>query len=1369
VTETPTAFPRPGDGKPLDAAERVRALEERLRAARRRLAEVRLPAGGVIPARPAELGNTAPLSVGQEQLWFIYRLAPSLGVYNIPFALRLRGSLDIEAATSALNRVVARHDALRTRIEVRDGAAVQVISDPVPFRLPEPVTVPEAGLPAALDQDASAPFDLERGPLIRFGLLRLSGDDHVLTATMHHICSDGWSAWLLASEIAECYSAAVRGRQPDLPELPVQYPDFTAWERDRLARGELDDHLRYWEQQLAGLMPLEFPTDRPRPPAPSFHGETLRPEIPPDLVVKLRELARASSASLFMVLMAAFNVVLARYTGQDQIVLGTATGGRERKEVEPLIGLFTNMVVLRTDLSGDPAFRDVLARAKEVTLAAYDHESVPFAKVVERLRPARDPSRNPLIQIAFGLVPSEMLQQLAMPGLTGEIVTGDQVTSRLDIAINVMESESAVTIQLEYATDLFDRARMERMVGHLVSVLREVAEDPGLRVSEAGLLSAAEREQVLSQWQGQPRPYRRELVHALVAEQAAATPDAAAVVFGDASLTYAELAGSARALARALRQRGVDRGDMVAVFCERSLWAPVALLGVLTAGAAYVPLEASHPAGRLRWILADCGARVVVTHSSLAGRVPGGDWEVVCVDEGAAAPGADAPLPEVADLECPAYVLYTSGSTGRPKGVVVEHHALATYIDWLGGLLGAGTGDRMMPFSSLIFDVAHGDLFTGLARGAAVVFPPAEATVSPQGLSELMRAQRITYLGAPPAVIAVLEPGPYPCLRGVLVAGEVFSGDLVNRWNLPGRLFVNAYGPTEATVACTFYLCERKVWTSSPPIGRAMPNRRAYLLDRWGNPVPAGVPGEIVIAGDGLARGYLNNPELTAAKFTADPFVPGARAYHSGDLGVWTPDGQIQFLGRLDTQIKLRGQRIELEEIEATLATHPGVARAVAALRHDLPGGDGIAAYILPAPGEAPPAPGELREHLAAMLPGYMVPAAYVTLSELPLSPTGKVSRAALPPASPRDAIHAPYTPLRSPTEHLVAAIYTDLLGHPGIGAHDSFFDLGGNSLQAAAVLDRITQLTGARIPLRRFLTEPTVSATARAAEEAAAQGTGGPAAPVAGHQSLVPLKATGSRSPLFCLPQASGSAYSYLALARRVDAEQPVLAFEPPGLADDTAAPLESIDDLAVHYLAEVAERQPGGPYHLAGYSMGALVAFEMARRLADAGHKVAMLALIDPPTPPLTPAPSPAQLVSLFAEDLAFAAGVPEIPLGSITGRVQPDGSLDADSLAELLTVLQQAGLLPDGLSPEFLRRRLAVYAASARAMAAYQPAAPSSGRITLIRAERSPDTRAYWRAWAAGLDDAVVPGNHFTIWHEPNVATLASVLRRRLEEAG
>ncbi|HEX4704725.1 MAG TPA: amino acid adenylation domain-containing protein [Pseudonocardiaceae bacterium] len=1313
----------------------IEDLERRLADAKRRRARTTRPRTETIPRRDNDLAGY-PLTAGQEQLLFVERFAPGLAAYNLPFGLRLRGELDIAALAGALGTVIARHDALRTAIGVRDGQPVQVISAPAPVELtPEPCA-DEAELASALDTAATTPFDLAAGPLIRYRLYRLAADDHTLAITTHHIISDGWSTALLITELAECYTAAVEHRTPNLAELSVQYPDFALWQRERLTstRGTAD--LDHWQRQLAGLPTLALPTDRPRPDVPSFRGDLIDWPLPGPLADRLRTLARANSASLFMTLMAGFDALLSRYTHQDDIVIGTASAGRDRTELEPVVGFFTNMLVLRCDLSGDPAFTQVLAKVKDVALTAYDHQDVPFEQVVARVRPDRDPSRNPLFQVSFGLLPGQVDITVRMADLTVDVVGGAQGTARFDIAINVLETESELRVQVEYATDLFDASRVNRMLEHYQRLLDAVCTDPSLRLSQLPLLSDTELDQVLREWQGEVREYRRAPVHTMIAEQVARTPDAQAVVFDGMSLTYAELDHRAAVLTHTLIAHGVAPDDVVGVAVERSLHVPTALLGVLKAGAAFVPIETTHPKDRIATILSDAGARIVLTTSDLLDRLPANDdWRVVLLDE-LEYGGQPEPLPELATLNSAAYILYTSGSTGRPKGVVIEHHALATYIDFLGNVFDFGPGDRMLQFSSLVFDLAEGELFTGLSRGATMVLVPRDTTVSPAALSELLRRERVSYLGAPPAMIALLDPEPYPALRGLLVGGEAFTGDLVNRWNLPGRLFLNAYGPTEATIGCTYYPCERKVWRSSPPIGRAMPHRRVYLLDRWGVPVPVGVPGEIVSAGPGLARGYVHDDVLTAKKFVPDPFVPGERMYRTGDLAVWTRDGQIQFLGRLDTQIKLRGQRIELEEVETVLSEHIGVAHAVVALRTDTPSGAGLVAYVVPADPAAPPSPAELREHVAGRLPGYMVPAAYVGMAEIPLGVTGKVDRASLPAPDSADTALAEYVQPRTDSEKIVVAAFADVLGHDRVGALDSFFDLGGNSLQATLVLTRIAENTGVELPMRHFYSVPTVEVTAAAIDDAL---TG--AAHAADTDPIVTIRADGAGAPVFCLPSVSGSAYTYVALARRLAPGRPILGFEAPGL--ESGPPMNQVADLARYYLPAMTRRQPTGPYHLLGYSMGGLVAVELANLLRARGDEVALLVLVDTSVP--EPGPPPDDIRQLFVDNLAGMAGLPA-----------PTATTD-----DLATLLRDAGLVPDGVTADFVRRRLAVFTGNARAIAAYQPRQPFDGRITLIRAAESPDTRPGWARFAAGIDDTVIPGDHYTIWHDSNIAALAAAL--------
>ena len=1063
----------------------VADLAAALDAAARDGASRPVPADPPVVSRPVDLARV-PLSFQQEQLWFLEELAPGEATYNTVLALRLAGDLDVAVLRRALDTVQARHEVLRTTFVTDGEVPCQVVGppSPVPLRRDDvgglPVGEREGAAARLADEEAAQPFDLRHGPLLRARLVRLADTDHLLVVSTHHIVFDGWSEATFTAELAEVYSALRSGRDLRLADLPVQFADFALWQRTWLTGQVLESHLGYWQDRLAGAPTLELPTDRPRPALPSYRGAVLTRQLPPDLLAALRRLARANGVSLFMTLLAGFTVLLSRYSGQEDLVVGTATAGRNRPNCEDLVGFFVNMVVLRSDLSGNPSFTEVLSRVREVTLDAYEHQDVPFEKVVERVAPRRDPSRNPLFQVAFGLLPAPgRAGQFEGLAVTPHVV--DPGTARFDLSVNVSETEQGLSLWLEYATDLFDQARMLRLLDHFERVLAAVAAEPSTRVSQVPVLTEPELRQVLVDWQPDARAYRRELVHRLVVEQAGRTPQGVAATFEGRSCSYAELEHRSGLLARHLRALGVGHGDIVGVAVPRGLDVPVCLLGVLRAGAAFVPVDLSHPGERVGFVLSDSQVPVVLSTSGMVGRVPAGPWSTVCVDTVDLAAHADDPLPETATVDSACYVLYTSGSTGRPKGVVIEHHALATYLDFLSTVFDFGPADRMLQFSSLIFDLSEGEIFTALSRGATVVSLSEETMVSPEDLSALLREEQVTYMGAPPAMIGLLDPQGYPDLRGMLVGGEAFSGDLVNRWNTPGRLFLNAYGPTEATIGCTYYPCDRRSWTASPPIGRAMPHRRVYLVDRWLNPVPVGVPGEILATGEGLARGYLNRPGLTAEKFVPNPFGPG-RAYHTGDLAYWTEEGQIQFVGRADTQIKLRGQRIELEEIEAILTAHPAVAQAAVVLREDTPGDPRLVGYLVTTGEE--PQPAQLREHLAAHLPGYMIPAAYVMLDELPLSPTGKADRAALP-APPTTTAATDHIPPRTSTEQFVADTFADVLRRGRVGAHDDFFLLGGSSLQAAMVLSRTRVHYQVPFSMRDFYANPTVESVAGRVEDA--------------------------------------------------------------------------------------------------------------------------------------------------------------------------------------------------------------------------------------------------------------------------------------------
>jgi amino acid adenylation domain-containing protein len=1081
-----------------DIADKLSTLSPQQRAALlervgAQLMEQRAPVS-TIPRR-ADDNPRVPLSLLQEQLWFLDQLVPGQSAYNIPSVFRLRGPLDLPALRRSLSDIVDRHDALRATFAAEDGVSYQLIAEPgavahhlVVEDLSDMTDHDERDAEALrrVTEEVRRPFDLSSGPLLRSFLVRLASDDHILAVTMHHIASDGWSTAVFTAELSQLYAAHHAGAAGELPELPVRYSDYAAWQRENLAGDAFDVHLDYWEKRLSALPTLEFPTDRPRPATLSYRSNAVSRVIPAELLVRLREMSASHGVTLFMTLMTAYQAVLARYSGQDEIVVGTTTTGREPRELEPLIGYFVNMVVLRTDVSGDPTFNQLLERVRGTVLEAWRHQQVPFERVVERLAPPRDPSRNPLFQVGLQLLGSATQgTEPTLPGLSAQTIDMTPGGHPFDLSVTVTESPDSLRLLAEYSIDLFDEPRMRRLLGHLERVLDAVAREPQTRLSQLPLLSDVEREQLLVGWQGPLGERSREPVHAQIAALAKARPELVACRLGEAELTYGELDRRAGVLARRLRELGVGRDSVVALLLERGFDVIVGMLAAQKAGGAFVVMDPGHPVRRLEFIIGDIAAPAVVTHSTLTDRLPPSTgWVAVHVDTDwdeleRAEAAAAGPLAELADENSLAYVLYTSGSTGKPKGVMIEHHALNTFLLWLGNVFNFGPGDRLLQHMALIFDFAEGEIFTALTRGVTMVFVPDEHRTNPDVIGELIAAERITYVGGPPAILGRIPPAPYPDLKYMIAGGEAVTGDLVNRWNTPGRVFVNGYGPTEAAVGCIFYACEHRTWTGQPPIGRAMPNRVAYVLDRWDNPLPVGVPGEVVVGGEGLARGYLNRPELTAEKFIANPFRPGERMYRTGDLGMWSEDGQIQFLGRIDTQVKLNGLRIELEEIESTLVSHAAIAEAAVALREDGPGGKRLVGYLVPAGTDVPSAD-ELRAFLLEDLPPYMVPHAFVTLEALPLTSVGKVDRVALP--APGVTTAETFLAPRTAAEEKVAEIFTLVLGVGRAGAEDSFFDLGGNSLQAARVLSRLGEL-GVDVRMRDFYTGPRVSDLARLVE----------------------------------------------------------------------------------------------------------------------------------------------------------------------------------------------------------------------------------------------------------------------------------------------
>lgn len=1043
-----------------------------------------------------------PLSYGQEQLWFIDQLSPSETTYNIMLACRWHGPLDVDVLRRSLSLLIARHEILRATIRVADGVASHAIARSADVSLPltDLSVLSGAEQDRALDdilrEQGQVAYDLQTGPLYRFGVIQLDVNEYVFFECFHHIITDGWSVTVLNTELSDVYQALREGREPDSAPLERSYADFIREQRQQSRREMLDEELEFWEQKLAGLPVLELPADRPRPLAHGHHGRTLFRTFRPEALRSLRELADEHATSLFMVLTTAVNIVLSRYTAQDDIPVGVPMLGRPDPDLEGVIGLFINMVVLRSDLSGDPSFEDLLERTAEANLELYEHQEVPFNFVVDRLQPPREPGRNPLFQVSVQILDSSTSGGgITVPGVTVEWLKLSSERARYDIALNFLDSGDALTAAAEYSTDLFDSWRIEALLGHVETVLLAASADPSRRLSELPLLTGSERAELLAVGRGQLVSYPDVPLHVTFAKVAAATPDACALVCRNVELTYRDLDLRAEMLARYLRSLGVRNDHVVVVIIERDVDAYVTMLGVLKAGAAFCMLDPKHPATRLDFMIKDTAAPVVITHSALVERLPEpGPWTTVLIDSDwpaiAAMPAAE-PLEEWATADSTAYVLYTSGSTGVPKGVVITHRAVTLFVEAYRRTFDFGPRDRLLQLPALTFDMSQGELWTGFLSGATVVAVAPEEALSPEALAELMRQQRVTYAGLPPAMQSVLEAEPYPALKYIMGGAEVLPPHLVTKWNLDGRKFVNLYGPTETAIACIEYECEHKQWQSSPPIGRPHVNRQVYVVDRWDNLVPKGIVGELLIGGDqaGLARGYLNQPELTAEKFVADPFDPRRLVYRSGDLVRWSAGGQLEFLGRADNQVKLRGLRIELGEIESALAAHPDVGRAVVLMRSDRNGENRLIGYVTAA-GERTPDPETLRRFLGTSLPEYMVPTAWMVLDEFPLSFGWKINSKALPDP-PEHTDRAPAL-AGTPTEAKICDIFTEVLAGRQVGADDAFFRIGGNSLQAMRAVSRINKTFGIKVSIRMLYGgSTTVRDVAAAIDQLVAQPAG--------------------------------------------------------------------------------------------------------------------------------------------------------------------------------------------------------------------------------------------------------------------------------------
>jgi amino acid adenylation domain-containing protein len=1151
-----------------------------------------------------------PLSYSQQRMWLMYRLAPEGTAYNMPFASRQMGPLNKPALRRTIDAICRRHEAFRTTFAMTGEGPVQTVS---PFRPPHWVEVDLAQLPGEqrqreaarlVEHEANQPFDLEKGPLARFLLIAVESEDHVLVLTMHHIIGDQWSFGLIGSEFAFFYNAFCQGETPSVRPLPLQYADYAVWQRRCLTSDWLSTQSDYWQKRLAGLSRLALPTDFPRPAMQTFNGSHCMLELPASMIERLKQFSAERNATVFMTLLACFQILLGRYSSQTDVAVGSPIANRTQSAVESIIGSFVNTLVLRADLSGNPTFEKMLERVRDTALGAYAHQDFPFDKLVETLGSNRDHSSAPLVQVLFNLA-NAPIGEINVHGLSWvpfEVETG---AAQFDLSLTI-ETEIARKAYLTFNTDLFERQTVERMLGQYKVLLHSALTNPKANISDLSMLTAPERIQLLQDWNRTEKDYPKfECFPQLFEGQVERTPDAVAVSMGREAVCYRDLNARANQLARYLQTFDVRAGVAVGICLERSLEMVIALMAVLKAGGAYVPLDPEYPPDRLRFMAEDAAVPIVLTSEGLSSLFDSRSCRMVCLDreQSRIAQEVDHNLSPTATTQDLAYILYTSGSTGQPKGVEIPHQALVNFLCSMQQEPGCSAQDVMVSVTTLSFDIAGLELYLPLLVGARVEIVNRVDAMDGWKLRTLCEAVQPTIMQATPATWRILiEAGWMGSDRlTVLCGGEALPPDLATALLDRTNALWNMYGPTETTIWSTIEKIEQA--DQEITIGRPIANTETYILDQFQQPVPVGVSGELYIGGQGVARGYRRRPELTKDRFVPHPFStdPHARLYRTGDLVRYRSDGRIVHLGRLDHQVKIRGFRIELGEVEAVLGRYPSVRQAVVIAREGQQGLKQLAAYLVCQEG-ATPSPAELRAFVRTALPEYMTPSFFVFLESIPLTANNKVDVRALPAPGPSLSEGQAHVGPRDRTEVQLTALWQQVLEVPKIGIHDNFFDLGGHSLKAAQLFFLLEQVYGRHLPLATLFQAPTIAELAAVLSREQW---------IPPWQSLVAIQPNGTAVPIFMVPGVGGNVLIFAQLARLLGPDQPLYGLQARGL-DGKEAPFTSVPEMARHYIGEIRAIRPQGPYILLGVCTGGLIAYEMAQQLFEQ-EQVATLIVMD------------------------------------------------------------------------------------------------------------------------------------------------------------
>lgn len=1213
-------------------SERIAALPPDKRALLEQylLQQSALPNHGEPVIAPRRESGPTPLSFAQARLWLLNQLEPASPAYNVLAARRLTGPLDAPALHAAFAALIRRHESLRTTFVLVDGNPVQQIAALMALPLAsEDIRGLDAESRAAciehaLSDAASTPFDLARGPLLRVQLLRTGAEEHILVLSMHHIISDGWSMSTLWRELSALYCAEVDASESNLAELPIQYADYAHWQRNWLASDRAQLELTWWRTNLAGApVLLDLPADRPRPLVRSYHGRRCAVHIPVPVTRELYELSRHAGATLFMVLLAVLDVLLYRYTGQEDLVVGTSVAGRNHREVEGLIGCFLNTLALRTAVHAELTFYEVLQRARATALDAFARQELPFERLIDGLDLERNLSFTPFVQVML-ILQNTPSAELALPGLHVQRLAYNRLTAILDLTLTLHEESDGLHGAFEYSADLFDAQTAARMADHFCRLLTAIVSDPGAPIGDLIFLSPAELADVTQCWNqsGRDYSYLPDIIQQFAAQVAARPYEVAFSCRGE-TLTFGELDRRTNQLARYLAGQGIGRGAVAGVCLERSLEAVVALLALYKLGAVYVPLDPTYPRDRLHDMMRDAGVAAVITCRGLADSLELAAEKqpaplIVALDtvEQAIAATDAAPVYTKLHADEVAYIIYTSGSTGRPKGIVVPHRQILNRLAWMWEEYPFAAHEVGCQKTALSFVDSLWELFGYLLQGIPTVIIPDDELRDPARLTVALAEHGVTRIWLVPALLrTLLNTYPdlsrrLPLLTFWVVSGEVLPRELAARFQsaMPHAVLYNLYGTSEAWDITWYDPCANPsnlhAACATVPIGRPIANVRTYILDSRRQPVPVGVRGDLWVGGAGVALGYLNQPELTAEVFCRDPFAgdPAAMMYRSGDEARFLPDGNIEFLGRSDAQVKLRGFRIELEEIEAALNRHPAVCDSAAVLRSFGPDDPRIVVYFVL---RAPDAAGAdaLRDYLRRQLPPYMIPAVFVPLEGLPLTPSGKIDRRALPsPVREQNLSIARIEP-EDGLELLLLRIWREVLGQEAIDVERSFFDLGGHSLLAVRLLTRIEEVIGQRVPLAALFMSPSIRSLAQLIR---ADNWSSP------WQSLVPIQVGSSLPPLYLVPPAAATSVRFARFAKLLGTDQPVFGFNPLGMDGLTMAQ-DSVAAMAAHYLAEIRTLQPEGSYLIGGMCFGATVAYEMAQQLVAQGQEVPLLVVLD------------------------------------------------------------------------------------------------------------------------------------------------------------